>query len=109
MVVIPMIYSGLKGGGEANFCNAMWHRKPIIAVDSMAAEDYIIDGKTGYVVQAGDSGTLKERIITLWNNRDLCHDMGQNGRKHVEINFTHALFIQRLLRLSLLYGLQFKS
>lgn len=103
-VVIPMRYSGLKGGGEANFCNAMWHKKPVIATDSMAAQDYIVDGETGFVVKEGDSETLKDRILTLWTNPTLCHEMGLKGRKHVENNFTHYKFIRRLLRLVLLYG-----
>lgn len=103
-VVIPMTYSGLKGGGEANFCNAMWHKKPVIGVDSIAAEDYIIEGETGYVVQSGDFNALRERIMTLWNNQTLCDEMGQKGCKHVTMNFTHVKFIRRLLRLAMLYG-----
>ncbi|MDX9835812.1 MAG: glycosyltransferase family 4 protein [Desulfobulbus sp.] len=103
-VVIPMIYTGLKGGGEANFCNAMWHKKPIIAVDSMSAEEYIIEGKTGYVIKSGDSSALREKILLLWNNPALCEEMGIQGRKHVEEYFTHRKFLRRLLRLALLCG-----
>jgi glycosyltransferase involved in cell wall biosynthesis len=107
-VVIPMIYSGLKGGGEANFCNAMWHGKPVIGVDSMAAGDYILDGETGYVVQSGDVETLRDKIKNLWGDPALCHEMGLKGRKHVEKYFTHYKFIRRLLRLAQLYGTQAK-
>lgn len=103
-VVIPMVYSGLKGGGEANFCNAMWHRKPVIAVDSMSASDYIIEGKTGYIVDSGDIEVLRKRIVELWGNVNLCRQMGLKGREHVEENFTHNKFIRRLLRLALLCG-----
>lgn len=103
-VVIPMIYSGLKGGGEANFCNAMWHKKPVIAGDNMAAEDYILDGKTGFIVQSGDSKILKERIAQLWSDKDLCIAMGLAGRSHVVKFFTHRMFINRLLRLAAQYG-----
>ena len=111
-VVIPMIYSGLKGGGEANFCNAMWHKKPVIAVDSMAAEDYIQDGITGYVVQSEDSTALRRRIIELWNEPNTCHNMGLVGHLHVKNNFTHVLFINRLIKLASLYctnNLTFKT
>lgn len=103
-VVIPMQYSGLKGGGEANFCNAMWHGKPIIAVDSIAAEDYIVQGKTGFIVQSGDTHGLRQRILELWNDVPLCAAMGKCGRQHVEYNFTHTQFISRLLRLAVLEG-----
>jgi glycosyltransferase involved in cell wall biosynthesis len=103
-VVIPMTYSGLKGGGEANFCNAMWHGKPVIAADSIAAEDYIVHETTGFVVPSGDAEQLRQRILQLWHNETLCVEMGQRGRQHVENNFTHTQFIRRLLLLALVYG-----
>ncbi len=101
-VVLPMIYTGLKGGGEANFCNGMWHGKPVIAADSIAAKDYIIDGETGYVVPSGDSQSLRRRILELWNDYEKCACMGRSARSHAEANFTHVQFIRRLLRLATL-------
>lgn len=101
-VVVPMEYTGLKGGGEANFCNAMWHGKPVIAADSIAASEYIIDSETGYVVASGDSKMLRQRIVELWNAPENVVGMGKAARRHVENNFTHAMFIRRLLRLALL-------
>jgi glycosyltransferase involved in cell wall biosynthesis len=103
-VVIPMIYSGLKGGGEANFCNAMWHKKPVIASDSISAEDYILEGETGYVVPSGDYRKLRKRILTLWNDAALCKTMGEKAHEHVRMSFTHAHFIKRLVRLALLFA-----
>ena len=102
--VVPMIDSGLKGGGEANFCNAMWHGKPVIACCNMAAEDYIIEGETGFVVPVGDSELLRKRILELWNDPELCEQMGRKAKQRVEERFTHTLFIRRLLRLALLLG-----
>ena len=104
LVVIPMIDSGLKGGGEANFCNAMWHGKPVIACCNMAAEDYILESETGFVVPSGDSELLRQRILELWNDPELAEQMGSSGHRHVAENFTHDLFIRRLLRLALLFG-----
>ncbi len=104
LAVIPMIDSGLKGGGEANFCNVMWHGKPVIACCNMAAEDYILEGETGFVVPSGDSERLRQRILELWNDPERAEQMGRNGHRHVAENFTHDLFIRRLLRLALLLG-----
>ena len=101
-VVIPMIYSGLKGGGEANFCNAMWHRKPVIAVDSMSADDYVIEGETGFVIPPGDSTALRNTITKLWTNVSMCNEMGLKARLHVEENLTHKKFINRLTRMAAL-------
>ena len=104
LAVIPMIDSGLKGGGEANYCNIMWHGKPLIACCNMAAEDYIIEGETGFVVPSGDSERLRRRILELWNDPERAEQMGRNGHQHVAENFTHDLFVRRLLRLALVLG-----
>jgi glycosyltransferase involved in cell wall biosynthesis len=104
IIVIPMIHSGLKGGGETNICNAMWHKKPVIAVDDMAAEDYIVEGETGYVVTTGNTDVLRERIIELWNDPIKCRQMGDKGRERAEKYFTQFLGLQRLLRLAMIYG-----
>jgi glycosyltransferase involved in cell wall biosynthesis len=101
-LVVPMIYSGVKGGAEAFFCDSMWHSKAVIACCSIAAEDYIIDGETGYVVPSGDVEGLRKRILELWNNPEKCREMGRKGREHYEKHFTHEAFIRRCLRLALI-------
>lgn len=103
-VVVPMVDTGLKGGGEANMCNGMWHGKPVIAMDRMAAEDYIVEGVTGYVVPPGRPDLLRLRIIELWNDPIKCREMGLNARKYADAHFTHEAFIRRLLRLAKLCG-----
>jgi len=102
--VVPMVDTGLKGGGEANMCNGMWHAKPVIAADRMAADDYIVEGETGYIVSPGDATSLRRRILELWNNPEKCGAMGQKAKEHVEANFTHEALIRRLLRLAKLCG-----
>lgn len=104
LAVIPMIDSGLKGGGEANFCNIMWHRKPVIACCNMAAEDYIVEGETGFVVPVGDSELLRKRILELWHDPERVEQMGRKGHEHVAQNFTHDIFVRRLVRLAALLG-----
>jgi len=99
--VVPMIYSGLKGGAEAFFCDGMWQSKAVIACCSIAAEDYIIDGETGYVVPSGDVEGLRKRILELWNDPVKCDEMGRKGHEHCKKHFTHGHYIKRCLRLAL--------
>ena len=99
--VVPMIYSGVKGGAEAFFCDSMWYSKAVIACCSIAAEDYIIDGETGYVLPSGDVEGLRQRILELWNDPAKCEEMGRKGREHCEKHFTHEHYIRRCLRLAL--------
>ena len=102
--IVPMADTQLRGAGEANMCNCMWHGKPVIAVDRMSAEDYIAEGETGYIVPPGDVALLRRRILKLWNDKDKCEMMGQKAKEHVEANFTHDAFIRRLLQLAKLCG-----
>jgi glycosyltransferase involved in cell wall biosynthesis len=103
-VVIPMASTGLKGGGEANFCNAMWHGKPIIAMDDVSAEDYIEDGKTGYIVPPGDVDLLRKRILDLWYDHTKCEQMGNRGRELATKYYTQVGGIRRLVKLACLVG-----
>jgi glycosyltransferase involved in cell wall biosynthesis len=103
-IIIPMLDTGIKGGGEANMCNGMWHGKPVIAVDRISAPDYIIDEETGFIVSPGDVGSLRARILELWENPEKCQRIGSRAQKHAEGNFSHAAFIRRLSRLAVLCG-----
>ena len=102
-VVIPMIYTGLKGGGEANFCNAMWHGKPVIAADGIAAGDYIIEGQTGYSCRPAIQSP-RQRIIELWRDSQRRDRMGHAARRHAEEHFTHVKCI-RVLRAGARFGI----
>lgn len=103
-VVIPMASTGLKGGGEANFCNAMWHGKPIVAMDDVSADDYIQQGENGYVVPPGNADLLKKRILELWNDQEKCREMGERGRELATKYYTQVGGIRRLVRLACLVG-----
>ena len=103
-VVMPLFSTGVKGGGEANFCNAMWHGKALIAVDDISAMDYIIEGETGYTVPTGDIDLLRKRILELWADKDKCRKMGEKGRELVVKYYTHDLYMRRLIRLAYLLG-----
>lgn len=105
-VVIPMASTGLKGGGEANFCNAMWHGKAIVAMDDTSAQDYILDGETGYIVPPKNSILLRKKILTLWESETKCLDFGNKGRQRVKKYFTHKDFIKRLIRTAIILGIE---
>jgi glycosyltransferase involved in cell wall biosynthesis len=103
-VVVPMVSTGLKGGGETNYCNAMWHSKAVIAMDEMSADDYIIEGKSGYIVPHRDVVQLKKRILELWNDKEKSEKMGAIGKTMADKCFTQVLGIRRLVRLACLLG-----
>jgi phosphatidyl-myo-inositol dimannoside synthase len=61
---------------------------PCVAGRSGGTPEAVIDGETGYVINASNSGDLTTRIVELLRNKDLAEEMGQAGRKHIAENFS---------------------
>jgi glycosyltransferase involved in cell wall biosynthesis len=64
---------------EAHFCG-----KPIVANAVDGVRDSISDGDDGFLVEAADTKTFSERIITLCRSKELREKMGAVGRRNVE-------------------------
>ena len=64
---------------EAQLCS-----KPIVANAVDGVRLSINDGKDGFLVQAADTATFAERLITLCRSRELRESMGQAGYVNVE-------------------------
>jgi len=103
-VIVPMLPTGIRGAGETNYCNSMWHGKAVITMDDMSAEDYVVEGETGYIVPHGDVALLQKRILHLWNNREKAEQMGAKGQQLAHKYFTQVQGIRRLVRLACLVG-----
>ncbi|MCX6792943.1 MAG: glycosyltransferase family 4 protein [Candidatus Falkowbacteria bacterium] len=54
--------------------------KPVIATRSGGVADAVVDGLNGRLIEAGDAMALKQAIIELTNNRELCSKLGQQGK-----------------------------
>ena len=81
-VVVPSLF-------EEAFCfvaaEAMAAGTPVVAFNSGALKEVIIDGKTGYILQR-DNKLLADTIIKLYMNNEYV-SMGENGKKLVKENF----------------------
>ncbi len=82
--------------------------KPIIAYDCDGAREVCLEGKTGFLLPAGDSAGLGQRIEQLISDRRLCAELGAQGREWVRERFSaqrmvdeiHALYVTLLSRQS---------
>lgn len=61
---------------------------PVVVTNVGAAQDFIIEGKNGYLVNPGDTNLLAERITFLLKNSDTCRQMGEENQKCVKDKFT---------------------
>jgi phosphatidylinositol alpha-1,6-mannosyltransferase len=64
---------------EANACG-----KPVIAGMSGGAQDAVIDGVTGLLVEPRDIGAISQAVTRLLTDREFAARLGNNGRKRAE-------------------------
>lgn len=67
---------------EAQACGT-----PCVTGRSGGTPEAVVDGATGYVVDASDLGALADRIAHLLEHPRLARDMGAQGRLHVASEF----------------------
>ncbi len=62
-------------------------KKPVIATNVGGIPELMINNKTGYLVQKGNSSDLEEKIRSLLNDESIRNEMGKNGNNFVKDNF----------------------
>src|SRR5215217_5606326 len=62
--------------------------RAVVATDVGGANEAIVEGETGYLVNAGDDRAMADRLISLLRAPDKSHSMGLNGRRLVEQRFS---------------------
>ncbi len=72
--------------------------KPVVVSTEGGMPETIVDGITGYVVDASDDRAVGEAIVRLSRDAGLRARMGKSGRKYVEENFTQAVMAERFHR-----------
>lgn len=93
--VLPSVLSEPFGMG---IIEAMACQVPVIATKLGGIPEIVEDGKTGLLVEPGDSHALANAILELLSNEDLRRKMGKIGRKRVE-SFSWDNIVTNLLRL----------
>ena len=76
---------------------AMSFGKPVVAFDVGGPREWLIDGKTGFLVKRGDIKTLADRIFQLLKDRQLASKMGQTGKERVEKYYRRDSHLEKLL------------
>lgn len=88
------------GVGENSVPSKTWSimsaERPVLANFDENELKYIVEhNQCGIFTKAGDKEAFKEAILKLYNDRELCKTMGQNGRKFVMENLTKEVGTQK--------------
>ena len=62
--------------------------RAVVATNVGGASEAIVEGETGYLVNAGDDRAMAERLISLLRDPNKRRMMGLNGRRRVEQTFS---------------------
>jgi len=82
--VLPSIEEGLaRVIPEAMACGL-----PVIATTNTGGEDVVRDGIDGFIIPIRDVEKLKEKISYLYENPEICKQMGQNAKQRVKSGFS---------------------
>ena len=88
--------SGDEEGIPVVLMEALVNWIPVVACDSGAVREIIIDGNTGYLVPSGDPKAICEGLAKMLKNPQAAREMSRAGRKLVEAEFNNAALIQEL-------------
>jgi glycosyltransferase involved in cell wall biosynthesis len=88
---LPSHYEGMPLG----ILEAMHAGLPVVATDVGSVADAVADGTTGYVVPAGDSEGLRDRLAGLLADAALRRRMGEQGRLRARSEFTAEVMARR--------------
>lgn len=61
---------------------------PVVATRVGGVPEAVIDGRTGFLVDSRDHGSLADRLIQLLTSDTLAKEMGDNARKRVQEDFS---------------------
>jgi len=61
---------------------------PVICTTNTGGEDIIRNGKDGFIIPIRDIEALKEKLVYLYENPEICRQMGQSAKERVKSGFT---------------------
>ena len=81
-------------GQQIKIIEAMAHGLPVVATKYSASTSPIIHGYNGFIAENADE--FGEYCIKLWENRELCRQMGTAARQTIHDNFSDEILLKKL-------------
>ena len=71
---------------------------PVICTTNTGGEDIVRDGIDGFIIPIRDVEALKEKLIYLYENPDICKAMGQSAKERVSKGFSWDDYRERMVK-----------
>ncbi|MFX1258417.1 MAG: glycosyltransferase family 4 protein [Promethearchaeota archaeon] len=96
-ILVPELRNNSIEGFGIVYIEANFFKIPVIGSRSGGVVIAIEDGKSGFLIPPMDEKSLKEKILLLYNNKQLCKDLGEYGHERVvkSFNWTKNAIIYR--------------
>lgn len=79
---------GVTAAGQVTLVESMMMGRPLIVTNIYGAEDYIVHGETGWLVEPNSLESMTEAIDRLWHDDALRQRLGKNARAHALEHFS---------------------
>ncbi len=76
---------------------AMSYGLPVIASRIGGIPEIVEDGVTGFLFEPGNADELAEKMKLLWENPELCRQMGKAGREKAIREYSEDVYYERLM------------
>ena len=96
IVVLPLLPTE-RATGQVVVLEAMSYGKPVITTRAPGTIDIIRDGRNGFLVEPGDTATIKKILADLLQDHEVCSRIGQQALSDVQTyHTTHSHTSERL-------------
>jgi len=95
-VILPL-KSTIRSTGQASFLEAMAYGKPVIASDVVGVRDYLRHEENALLCQPEDEIALRECIIRIIDDSNLCKKIALNGYKCICEKFNKERYAEDML------------
>ncbi len=93
--VLPSYREGL----PLSIMEAMAMGKPVVASDIRGCREEVVDGETGYLIEPGNAGDIKDKLLNILNDPQLARKMGCGARKRAVESFNIEKALDRQVRI----------
>jgi D-inositol-3-phosphate glycosyltransferase len=85
-------------GGSAIALEAMWRARPVVAADTPALAEVVVDGCTGVLVRPGDARRLGTALRDLFNDPFRCAALGLAGLDRATARYAPSVVLPAIER-----------